>query len=400
METLSLPRAPPTHTHIHLQGLPWGERGDRAPQGRAARRGNKQLPNGGPGCGPLFLGPGGGQSAKPQAAPFCRKWGVPEGPGQTRGAAKAGFKQGTRQPVWRGDQGYGSPRTAFLPVQVHTLSPLLDPEDRHVSFTVQSGRRLGRVLRSHPLLQGNPAGTSNIGPPSRPGSKGEPKQGSEARGRGVSGGSGPPSRLWRGPLGDPALSSAADTTGGSQEVKINAWRGGRAAPPRRSLYLMRPLLPEGYTGFGRLRDGPRLGWARPRGRRPGSLGMPTPTSPKRLQVPRTLAGLRRCVADTPMARPEPALHCWLTCSRELAGAKLPWAPAPGLTCAKGRAAQDSGCGRGNAASSRRASTLTLARDLGWLLQRARVPRVCLSSQPGCPAGPGDLCSGHTGGETK
>lgn len=350
---------------------------------------------------PPLSGPrGGGQSAKPQAAPFCRKWGVPEGPGQTRGAAKAGFKQGTRQPVWRGDQGYGSPRTAFLPVQVHTSSPLLDPEDRHVSFTVQSGRRLGRVLRSHPLLQGNPAGTSNIGPPSRPGSKGEPKQGSEARGRGVSGGSGPPSKLWRGPLGDPALSSAADTTGGSQEVKINAWRGGRAAPPRRSLYLMRPLLPEGYTGFGRLRNGPRLGWARPRGRRPGSLGMPTPTSPKRLQVPRTLAGLRRCVADTPMARPEPALHCWLTRSRELAGAKLPWAPAPGLTCAKGRAAQDSGCGRGNAASSRRASTLTLARDLGWLLQRARVPRVCLSSQPGCPAGPGDLCSGHTGGETK
>lgn len=59
METLSLPRAPP-HTHIHLQGLPWCERGDRAPQGHGARRGNKQLPNGGPGCGPLFLGPGAG----------------------------------------------------------------------------------------------------------------------------------------------------------------------------------------------------------------------------------------------------------------------------------------------------------------------------------------------------
>lgn len=58
-DTQSAP-SPPPHTHIHLQGLPWCERGDRAPQGHGARRGNKQLPNGGPGCGPLFLGPGAG----------------------------------------------------------------------------------------------------------------------------------------------------------------------------------------------------------------------------------------------------------------------------------------------------------------------------------------------------
>lgn len=57
-DTQSAPSPP--HTHIHLQGLPWCERGDRAPQGHGARRGNKQLPNGGPGCGPLFLGPGAG----------------------------------------------------------------------------------------------------------------------------------------------------------------------------------------------------------------------------------------------------------------------------------------------------------------------------------------------------
>lgn len=54
----------------------------------------------------------------------------------------------------------------------------------------------------------------------------------------------------------------------SQELKINAWPEGKTRPPplpSQSLYLMRPLLPEGYLGFGRHWNPLRLRWARPRG---------------------------------------------------------------------------------------------------------------------------------------